>query len=161
VVVIRLASLDHDDERDALRRAARTGQWFLGANPRTETVPHIHRRLAEREARLLGVHNADGELAGLAGSVRGSGPAQATVDVVALAGGAPAPMVRALVDFLWHFERVESFLKAVEHDDAREQAFRSCGFTDVGVLREQYFAAGRYHDQTLLHMTYTERARSR
>jgi hypothetical protein len=158
--MIRLASLDHDGERDILRRAARTGQWFLGANPRTETVPHIHRRMAEREARLLGIHNADGALAGLAGSVRGPGPAQATVDVVALTADAPAPMVRALVDFLWHFERVASFVKAVEHDDAREQAFRCCGFTAVGLLREQYFAAGRYHDQPLLHMTY-ERAPSR
>lgn len=147
----RFASLGRDEERTLLGRAARTGQWFLGANPRTEPVPYMQRRLRQRGARLLAVIDEDvPEPIALAGYVPVHHGLHAVLDLLPFDGEASATMVDEMLAFLWNVERLGSFVKAVEHADAREGAFRACGFTDVGTLREHYFAGGSYHDQTLL-----------
>lgn len=146
------APLGRDQERALLARAARTGQWFLGANPRTEPVPYMQRRLGQRRARLLAVVDEDvPEPIALAGYVPMDHGLHAVVDLLPFDREASAAMVEKLLAFLWGVERLGSFVKAVEHADARHGAFRACGFTEMGMLREHYFAGGRYHDQTLLH----------
>jgi hypothetical protein len=149
--VIRVARLEQGDERDLVRQAAQTGQRFLGADPVSETVPRMCRRLRERGASLLALYDEASVLAVAAYAPNPRNGRQADVDLLPLAGAATTDLVEALLDFLHRFERIGSFVKIVEHGDEREQAFRDSGFVEIGRLRAHTFARGRYHDQAVLH----------
>jgi hypothetical protein len=154
--VIRATRLDPGDERNLIRRAAATGQRLLGADPVSEPVPRICRRFRERNATLLALYDESDVLAVAAYTRSGHNERQADVDLVPLAGMATSELVAALLDHLRSIERVVSFVKLVEYDDRREDAFRGCGFVECGRLRRHTFAQGCYHDQVVLHAAWPD-----
>jgi RimJ/RimL family protein N-acetyltransferase len=69
--------------------------------------------------------------------------------------------IEALVEFA--FERLNLhrvFVRVFEYNERGMKSFKKCGFVEEGVLKEQVFRDGKYHDATVLGIIRKEQSAS-
>ncbi len=125
-----------------LRAAAEAGRGFLGLDPVTQNDVLLAAELTRMQAQVFRA----GDM--LLGSV--PNPDQPRQAFVAATCADPEPL-RILLGFLDTRQRCSSFVAMVPDGAACAAAFESCGFRQVGVLRDHRYQSGAYHDVIVYH----------
>ncbi|WP_353942659.1 hypothetical protein ABII15_14040 [Streptomyces sp. HUAS MG91] len=128
----------------ALTAAGEPARGLLGLDPVTQNEALLARELTRREAAVFRYGDTVLGCRVNAEQPRQSEVASTTADPAALG---------ALLDFLHAYKRCVSFVALVP-DALDISGYTALGFTEVGLLREHRFAAGRYHDVRVLHGTH-------
>jgi len=125
-----------------LRAAAEAGRGFLGLDPVTQNDALLAAELARMQAQVFRA----GDM--LLGSV--PNPDQPRQAFIAATSADPEPL-RILLGFLDTRQRCNSFVAMVPDGAACAAAFASCGFRQVGVLRDHRYQSGAYQDVIVYH----------